>query len=45
MHIPEKGISREALFARLESFRSGDVDWRSGRTWAYVYEPGLEVDA
>ncbi|HZR83638.1 MAG TPA: aspartate aminotransferase family protein [Candidatus Binatia bacterium] len=44
MKIPEKGLPREQLFARLEAFRAGDVDWRSGRTWAYVYDPGREAE-
>jgi len=44
MRIPETGLSREELFARLEAFRSDDVDWRSGRTWAYVYDPGRETE-
>lgn len=42
--IPERGLPRAELFARLESFRGRDVDWRSGRTWAYVYDPGREAE-
>jgi glutamate/tyrosine decarboxylase-like PLP-dependent enzyme len=42
--LPASGLSREELFARLEAFRSDDVDWRSGRTWAYVYDPGREAE-
>ncbi len=42
--IPSKGLPREQLFAALESFRSADVNWRSGRTWAYVYDPGHEAE-
>ena len=26
-------------------FRQDDVDWRTGRTWAYVYDAGEEADA
>ncbi|MBM4269752.1 MAG: aspartate aminotransferase family protein [Deltaproteobacteria bacterium] len=44
MRIPARGLPREALFARLEQFRSRDVDWRSGRTWAYVYDAGREAE-
>jgi glutamate/tyrosine decarboxylase-like PLP-dependent enzyme len=43
--IPQRGMPRDELFARLEAFRGGDVDWRSGRTWAYVYDPGREAEA
>jgi len=44
MRIPERGVPRDELFARLEAFRGNDVDWRSGRTWAYVYDPGREAE-
>jgi glutamate/tyrosine decarboxylase-like PLP-dependent enzyme len=40
MRIPEKGWSRERVIESLEEFRAGDVPWRAGRTWAYVYDPG-----
>lgn len=40
MKIPQKGMSRDALFAAMEQYRAQDVDWRSGRVWAYVYDPG-----
>ncbi len=42
--IPAQGMPRDELFARLEAFRGHDVDWRSGRTWAYVYDPGREAE-
>ena len=45
MRIPEHGLSSDEIFNRLEAFREHDVDWRSGRTWAYVYDPGKEADA
>ena len=44
MRIPTEGLSKDELFARMESYRTGDVDWRSGRTWAYVYDPGREAE-
>ena len=44
MRIPTEGLSKDELFARMESYRAGDVDWRSGRTWAYVYDPGREAE-
>jgi glutamate/tyrosine decarboxylase-like PLP-dependent enzyme len=28
----------------LERFRAGDMPWRDGRTWAYVYDPGPEAE-
>jgi len=39
--LPEQGLSREALFARLEHYRRDDLDTHGGRTWAYVFDHGL----
>jgi glutamate/tyrosine decarboxylase-like PLP-dependent enzyme len=44
MRIPEKGWTRDEVFARLESYREQDTPWREGRTWAYVYDPGREAE-
>ncbi len=44
MRIPEKGLTRAEVFERLESFRGGDMPWRDGRTWAYIYDPGREAE-
>lgn len=44
MEIPKQGLSKEELFRRLEAFRAGDMPWRDGRTWAYVYDPGKEAE-
>jgi glutamate/tyrosine decarboxylase-like PLP-dependent enzyme len=44
MRIPQRGLSKDEVFERLEAFRAGDVNWRSGRTWAYVYDPGREAE-
>jgi glutamate/tyrosine decarboxylase-like PLP-dependent enzyme len=38
-------MSEDELFARLDSYRAGDLDTKGGRTWAYVYDPGrADVD-
>jgi sphinganine-1-phosphate aldolase len=42
--IPEIGLSKDDLFARLESYRANDVPWREGRTLAYVYDPGKAAE-
>jgi len=42
--IPAQGMPSAALFDTLDEFRAHDVDWRSGRTWAYVYDPGSEAE-
>lgn len=44
MKLPSKGWSRDQVFQQLEQFRTDDVPWRSGRTWAYVYDPGKEAE-
>ena len=44
MRIPDKGLAKDEIFRRLEAFRADDVNWRSGRTWAYVYDPGKEAE-
>ncbi len=41
--LPAHGLARDELFARMESFRREDIDWRSGRAWAYVFDPGEEA--
>ncbi len=43
MPIPRKGRPKEEIFAELERFKAHDMDWRGGRVWAYVYDPGDEV--
>ncbi len=39
------GLSPDALDSALAQARANDLDWRSGRVWAYVYpvEPELEA--
>ena len=45
MGLPKQGKSETELFELLETFREGDMPWRDGRTWAYVYDPGPEAEA
>jgi len=42
--IPDSGLDSQAIFAALEDYRAGDMPWRDGRTWAYVYDPGAEAE-
>ncbi len=44
MKLPAKGIPEDELFKRLEAFREHDVRWRDGRTLAYVYDIGEQVE-
>lgn len=45
MQIPAHGRSRAEVLATLVQYRQGDMPWRDGRTWAYVYDPGREAEA
>ncbi len=43
--MPSVGRSEEEVTVQLERFRAGDVAWREGRTFAYVFDAGAEVEA
>jgi sphinganine-1-phosphate aldolase len=43
LKIPNKGLKKAEILKRLEEFRRDDMDWRSGRTFGYVYDPGREA--
>ncbi len=43
--LPAKGASAEHIFAVLQSFKSQDVPWATGRAFAYVYEPPADAKA
>jgi glutamate/tyrosine decarboxylase-like PLP-dependent enzyme len=40
MQIPEKGLSKEQVLGTLQQFKSRDMDWKAGKVWCYVYNPG-----
>jgi glutamate/tyrosine decarboxylase-like PLP-dependent enzyme len=40
MNIPQTGISKQEILATLKAFKSRDMDWKSGRVFCYVYNPG-----
>ncbi|MBM4041707.1 MAG: aspartate aminotransferase family protein, partial [Planctomycetes bacterium] len=44
MRIPQKGMASDAVFETLGAYRANDAKWRSGRVWAYVYDPGREAE-
>ena len=37
--FPTSGASAEDIIAEVTSFREGDLDWRSGRSFSLVYNP------
>lgn len=43
MQIPEKGLPAEQILGTLQAFKSHDMDWKSGKVWCYVYDPGDET--
>lgn len=42
MELPKKGRSAEEIMQDLEGFKANDLPWKSGRVFAYVYDPGIE---
>ncbi len=43
MKIPRNGLKKDEIFEKLNSFRANDLDWRSGRVFGYIFDPGPEV--
>lgn len=43
MTLPKTGRDKESILAELKERRRGDVDWRSGKVWGYIYDPGEET--
>jgi sphinganine-1-phosphate aldolase len=40
MNIPEQGLSKEEILNTLRAFKARDMDWKAGKVWCYVYNPG-----
>ena len=40
MNIPQQGLSKEEILSTLQAFKSRDMDWKAGKVWCYVYNPG-----
>ncbi len=45
MQIPSVGRSPEEIMATLRAFKAHDMDWQSGRVFAYVYQPDAATAA
>jgi glutamate/tyrosine decarboxylase-like PLP-dependent enzyme len=41
--LPDKGRDWNTLKGEMEAFKSGDIDWKSGRLGVYVFHAGLDV--
>jgi sphinganine-1-phosphate aldolase len=42
--LPAEGLDPDAIAALLEQYREHDIDWRSGKLWAYVFDPGEQAE-
>lgn len=42
--LPPRGMPAPEVLERLEQYRAHDVDWRAGKLWAYVFDPGHEAE-
>jgi sphinganine-1-phosphate aldolase len=42
--LPEKGITREAIFEEFKQLKSQDADWHDGKMFGLIYEAGQEVE-
>ena len=43
--LPGRGVPRDEVLRRMETFRGDDADWRTGKTWSLVYYGGEEHTA
>ena len=44
MKIPAHGKSKDQIKAALEAFAGRDLPWREGKTLAYIYDGGPDVE-
>jgi glutamate/tyrosine decarboxylase-like PLP-dependent enzyme len=44
MRIPDSGLSKKDILETLESYKQKDLDWKAGRVFGYIYDPGQEVN-
>ncbi len=42
--LPAEGMAQDTLFETLEAFKAEDLDWHSGKIFAYVYDAGREAE-
>ena len=45
MKLPANGLDRDTLRQRLDAVYGLDLEWRTGRTYAYVYDAGEDVES
>jgi sphinganine-1-phosphate aldolase len=42
--MPDHGLGEDAVFEKLTAFGKSDVPWREGKTLAYIYDGGPDVE-
>jgi sphinganine-1-phosphate aldolase len=42
--MPDKGLGEDEVFQKLDDFGKSDVPWREGKTLAYIYDGGPNVE-
>ncbi len=43
MNLPENGLSQENILEKLDLYRKEDLDWRSGKAFGYIFDPGEDI--
>ncbi len=43
MKLPPQGMNRADINKRLDEFKADDLDWRSGKVFGYIFDPGKEA--
>ncbi len=44
LRLPEKGMNKDELLAKLQSFKSNDADWHAGKMFGLIYYAGEDVE-
>jgi len=45
MILPKNGVEKTEISKRMDEFRTKDLDWRSGKAFGFVFDPGEEAMA
>jgi sphinganine-1-phosphate aldolase len=43
MKISKTGLTEKELFKTLDTYQADDINWRSGKVFGYVFDPGKEA--
>jgi hypothetical protein len=43
VEIPKKGRTKEEILELLSDYKKQDINWKSGRAFGYIYDPGEEI--